>query len=73
MLMVFLIATEKLLGVHPFDGSKILIVAANEVTGFQVSENHLPEILPGIYLLDQVRTIRKIEEPKSANQPVGDY
>ncbi|CAJ1933809.1 unnamed protein product [Sphenostylis stenocarpa] len=115
-----LIATEKLLGVHPFDGSKILIVAANQVTGFQglilnkhiewsflpkleeeleklkeaplslggpvmktgmpllsltrtVSGNHLPEILPGIYFLDQVRTIRKIEELKSANQPVGDY
>ncbi|XP_068495966.1 uncharacterized protein [Phaseolus vulgaris] len=115
-----LIATEKLLGVHPFDASKILIVAANEVTGFQglilnkhiewsslpkleeeleklkeaplslggpvmktgmpllsltrtVSGNHLPEILPGIYLLDQVTTIRKIEELKSANQPVGDY
>ncbi|XP_047157124.1 uncharacterized protein LOC124827974 isoform X2 [Vigna umbellata] len=115
-----LISTEKLLGVHPFDGSKILIVAANEVTGFQglilnkhiqwsllpkleeeleklkeaplslggpVMEtgmpllsltrtlfgNHLPEILPGIYLLDQVTTIRKIEELKSTNEPVGDY
>jgi len=115
-----LIATGKLLGVHPFDGSKILIVAANEVTGFQglilnkhiewsllpkleeefeklkeaplslggpvmkagmpllsltrtVSGNHLPEILPGIFLLDQVTTIRKIEELKSANQPVRDY
>ncbi|KAL5168949.1 UPF0301 protein [Glycine soja] len=115
-----LIATEKLLGVHPFDGSKILIVAANQVTGFQglilnkhiqwsflpkleeglenlkeaplslggpvmktgmpllsltrtVSGNNLPEIIPGIYFLDQVTTIRKIEELKSANQPVGDY
>ncbi|KAL2329123.1 hypothetical protein Fmac_022550 [Flemingia macrophylla] len=115
-----LIATEKLLGVHPFDGSKILIVASNQVTGFQglilnkhiewsilpnleegleklkeaplslggpvmktgmpllcltrtVSGNDLPEILPGIYFLDHVRTIRKIEELKSANQPVVDY
>ncbi|CAI8617158.1 unnamed protein product [Vicia faba] len=30
-----LIATEKLLGVQPFDGSKILIVAADQITGFQ--------------------------------------
>ncbi|KAI5443515.1 hypothetical protein KIW84_012237 [Lathyrus oleraceus] len=30
-----LIATEKLLGVQPFDGSKILIVAANQIAGFQ--------------------------------------
>lgn len=30
-----LIATEKLLGIQPFDGSKILIVAADEIYGFQ--------------------------------------
>ncbi|CAJ2679605.1 unnamed protein product [Trifolium pratense] len=30
-----LIATEKLSGVQPFDASKILIVAADQVTGFQ--------------------------------------
>ncbi|KAJ1388529.1 Thioredoxin-like superfamily [Sesbania bispinosa] len=30
-----LIATEKLLGSQPFDGSKILIVAADRITGFQ--------------------------------------
>lgn len=115
-----LIATEKLVGIRPFDGSKILIVAADQITGFQgliinkhiewsflpeleegfeklkeaplsfggpvmqtgmplssltrtVSSNSLPEILPGIYLLNQVVTIRKIEELKSANQSVGDY
>ncbi|XP_020214255.1 uncharacterized protein LOC109798406 isoform X3 [Cajanus cajan] len=115
-----LIATEKLLGVQPFDGSKIVIVAANQVTGFQglilnkhiewsflpnlekdleklkeaplslggpvmktgmpllsltrtVSGNDLPEVLPGIYFLDHVMTIRKIEELKSANEPVVDY
>ncbi|XP_027354973.1 uncharacterized protein LOC113864927 isoform X2 [Abrus precatorius] len=115
-----LIATEQLLGVQPFDGSKILIVAADQTTGFQgliinkhtewsflpkleegleklkeaplslggpvvktgmpllsltraVSENNLPDILPGIYFLDHVKTLRKIEELKSANQPIGDY
>lgn len=115
-----LIATEKLLGVQPFHESKILIVAADQITGFQgliinkplkwsilskleqdlenlkeaplslggpvlqtgmpllsltrkVSENHLPEILPGIYFLDHLEAIRKIEELKSANQPVADY
>ncbi|XP_057456639.1 uncharacterized protein LOC130747661 isoform X3 [Lotus japonicus] len=30
-----LIATEKLLGIQPFDGSKVLIVAADQITGFQ--------------------------------------
>ncbi|MED6158410.1 hypothetical protein PIB30_032612 [Stylosanthes scabra] len=30
-----LIATEKLSGVQPFDGAKILIVAADQLTGFQ--------------------------------------
>lgn len=115
-----LIATEKLLGVQPFDGSKILIVAANQITGFQgliinkhlnwsflpkleedfktlkeaplsfggpvvktgmplltltriVSGNNLPEILPGVYFLDHIVTISKIEELKSANQPVDSY
>ncbi|KAK7264136.1 hypothetical protein RJT34_31740 [Clitoria ternatea] len=115
-----LIATEKLLGIQPFDGSKILIVAADQITGFKgliinkhikwsilpkleegtenlkeaplslggpvmktgmpllsltrtVSGNNLPEILPGIYFLDHAATIRKIEELKSENLPVGDY
>ncbi|XP_058730226.1 uncharacterized protein LOC131602203 isoform X2 [Vicia villosa] len=115
-----LIATEKLLGVQPFDGSKILIVAANQITGFQGliinkhlnwsflpkleedfktlkeaplsfggpvvktgmpllsltrigSGNNLPEILPGTYFLDHIVTISKIEELKSANQPVDGY
>ncbi|CAK8576816.1 unnamed protein product [Lathyrus sativus] len=112
-----LIATEKLLGVQPFDGSKILIVAANQIAGFQgliinkhlnwsflpklkedfetlkeaplsfggpvvktgmpllsltriVSGNNLPEILPGVYFLDHLATISKIEELKSENQSV---
>lgn len=30
-----LVATEKLLGIQPFDGSKILIVAADQISGFQ--------------------------------------
>lgn len=30
-----LVATDKLLNVHPFDGSKILIVKVNQSTGFQ--------------------------------------
>lgn len=115
-----LIATEKLSEVQLFDGAKILIVAADQLTGFQgliinkhiewsvlpelkegfeklkqaplslggpvmkpgmplssltrtVSGDSLPEILPGVYFLDQVTTIQKIEELKSANQPVGDY
>ncbi|XP_061342135.1 uncharacterized protein LOC133288399 isoform X2 [Gastrolobium bilobum] len=115
-----LIATEKLSGTQPFDGSKILIVAADQITGFQglminkhmqwsslpkleegfeklteaplslggpvvktgmpllsltrtVSINYLPEILPGIYFLDHVATIRKIKQLISENQPAGDY
>ncbi|XP_019413697.1 PREDICTED: uncharacterized protein LOC109325662 isoform X3 [Lupinus angustifolius] len=114
-----LIATEKLVGSRPFDGSKIVIVAADHITGFQgliinkniewsflpkleegfeklkkaplsfggpvaksgmpllsltrtVSGNSLPEILPGIYFLDQVLTIQKIEELKTANEAIGD-
>ncbi|KAL1324408.1 hypothetical protein HN51_034570 [Arachis hypogaea] len=114
-----LIATEKLSGVQPFDRAKILIVAADQLTGFQgliinkpiewnvlptlqegfeklkeaplsfggpvmqsglplsslttVSGGSSPEILPGIYFLDQVTTIRRIEELKSANKPADNY
>ncbi|RYR69960.1 hypothetical protein Ahy_A03g016491 isoform A [Arachis hypogaea] len=114
-----LIATEKLSGVQPFDRAKILIVTADQLTGFQgliinkpiewnvlptlqegfeklkeaplsfggpvmqsglplsslttVSSGSSPEILPRIYFLDQVTTIRKIEELKSANKPADNY
>ncbi|XP_028783756.1 uncharacterized protein LOC114739839 isoform X2 [Neltuma alba] len=116
-----LIATEKLLGIQPFDGSKILIVAADQISGFQgviinkhiewsslpelgggfeilkeaplsfggpvvksgmpflsltrnVSINSLPEILPGVYFLDHLATISKIEEMKSeAGQSIVDH
>ncbi|XP_054825779.1 uncharacterized protein LOC129323201 isoform X2 [Prosopis cineraria] len=116
-----LIATEKLLGSQPFDGSKILIVAADEINGFQglvinkhikwsalpelgegfemlkeaplsfggpvvksgmpflsltrnAFVNSLPEILPGVYFLDHLATISKIEEMKSvANQSMMDH
>ncbi|KAK4264137.1 hypothetical protein QN277_029467 [Acacia crassicarpa] len=116
-----LIATEKLLGIQPFDGSKILIVAADQISGFQgviinkhiewsslpelgggfeilkeaplsfggpvvksgmpflcltrnVSVNSLPEILPGVYFLDHLATMSKIEEMKSeANQSIVDH
>ncbi|XVE92887.1 hypothetical protein REPUB_Repub01dG0142400 [Reevesia pubescens] len=114
-----LTATTKLLNVIPFDKSRIIIVRADEDTGFQglifnkqiswdnldeleegseflkeaplsfggpvlrrgmplvaltrrVSENQYVEVLPGIYFLDQLATLAKIEELKAGNQSIND-
>ena len=114
-----LVATDKLLTVHPFDKSEVLIVKADRVSGFQglimnknikwdvlelekglemLSEaplafggplikggmplvaltrrfvkNEYPEVLMGVYFLDQLATLNKIEELKLGNQSVSDY
>ncbi|KAK4798402.1 hypothetical protein SAY86_030728 [Trapa natans] len=116
-----LVATEKLVGAHPFDGSMILIIKADRDTGFQgiifnkqiswkslgeleegsealreaklslggplvmhefplmaltrrpVKDKSL-EVLPGIYFVDQLRTVAVIDEVKSgATESVIDY
>lgn len=114
-----LVATDKLT-VHPFDKSEILIVKADQVTGFQglIINKHIrwdalneleqglemlaeaplsfggplikggmplvaltrrfvkteyPEVLQGVFFLDQLATIQKIKELKSGNQSVSDY
>lgn len=115
-----LIATEKLLSIQPFGQSLVLIVKADEITGFQgliinkpirwdsLSEleeglemlkeaplsfggplmthgaplvaltqrdtkNQYPEVLPGVYFIDQVATIREIEDFKSGNRSIVAY
>ncbi|ESR50760.1 hypothetical protein CICLE_v10030666mg [Citrus x clementina] len=115
-----LIATDKLLGVHPFENSKILIVKADQSVGFQglifnkhigwdslqelekgldflkeaplsfggplikhrmplvsltrrVTKSQYPEIVPGVYFLDQSATVNEIEELKSGNHSIADY
>jgi putative AlgH/UPF0301 family transcriptional regulator len=115
-----LIATEKLLSIQPFDKSVILIVKADQITGFQgliinkhirwdslheleeglemlkeaplsfggpivehgmplvaltqrATKHRYPEVLPGVYFVDQVATIREIEEFKSDNRSIVDY
>ncbi|XP_056169236.1 uncharacterized protein LOC115675447 isoform X1 [Syzygium oleosum] len=114
-----LVATEKLLGMHPFDNSLILIVKADKVTGFQgliinkpiswdilheleegseflkeaplslggplvnrrlplvsltrANKNQYLEILPGMRFVDQLETIREIDELKAGNGSVADY
>ncbi|KAM1540934.1 hypothetical protein PS1_010924 [Malus domestica] len=114
-----LVATDKLLTVHPFDKSEVLIVKADRVSGFEgliinknikwdvleldkglemLSEaplsfggplvkvgmplvaltrrfvtNEYPEVLPGVYFLDQSATLRKIKEIKLGNQSVSDH
>lgn len=115
-----LIATDKLLGVHPFQNSKVLIVKADQSVGFQglifnkhirwdsvqelekgleflkeaplsfggplikhrmpfviltrqVTKSQYPEIVPGVYFLDQSATINEIEELKSGNHSIADY
>ncbi|XP_041011142.1 uncharacterized protein LOC121254959 isoform X1 [Juglans microcarpa x Juglans regia] len=115
-----LIATEKLLSIQPFGQSLVLIVKADEITGFQgliinkpirwdsLSEleegleilkeaplsfggplmthgaplvaltrsdtkNQYPEVLPGVYFIDQVATIREIEDFKSGNRSIAAY
>lgn len=64
-----LIATEKLLGVQPFDGSKILIVAADQITGFQglIINKHLQwSFLPKLE-----ESLEKLKEaPLSLGGPV---
>ncbi|KAL7163096.1 hypothetical protein ACSBR2_039235 [Camellia fascicularis] len=57
-----LIATEKLLDVHPFDNSTILIVKADESTGFQgliinkhISWDSLEELKEGLEILRATR------------------
>ncbi|XP_028119984.1 uncharacterized protein LOC114317458 [Camellia sinensis] len=57
-----LIATEKLLNVHPFDNSTILIVKADESTGFQgliinkhISWDSLEELKEGLEILRAAR------------------
>ncbi|GMH12500.1 hypothetical protein Nepgr_014341 [Nepenthes gracilis] len=115
----FLVATDKLLGISPFDKARILIVRANRSTGFQglivnkhikwdslpelehvellkeaplsfggpVIDRELPlvaltrkylrdqyiEVLQGVYFLDQLATIREIEEINTGNQSAKDY
>lgn len=114
-----LVATEKLLGMHPFDNSQILIVKADKASGFQgliinkpiswdllheleegseflkeaplslggplvnrrlplacltrVDKNQYLEILPGIRFIDQLETIREIDELRAGNGSVADY
>ncbi|PQQ02186.1 uncharacterized protein Pyn_12588 [Prunus yedoensis var. nudiflora] len=114
-----LVATDKLT-VHPFDKSEILIVKADQVTGFQglIINKHIrwdalneleqglemlaeaplsfggplikggmplvaltrrfvkteyPEVIQGVFFLDQLATIQKIKELKSGNQSVSEY
>lgn len=57
-----LVATEKLLSVHPFDKSTILIVRADQGTGFQgliinkhISWDSLDELEEGLKLLTEAR------------------
>ncbi|XP_015895839.3 uncharacterized protein LOC107429633 isoform X2 [Ziziphus jujuba] len=115
-----LIATKQLLGVKPFDQSKILIVKADQNSGFEglifnkkirwdafdkveegleilteaplsfggpvikygmplvaltktVVGDRYPEILPGIFFLDQSATIHEIKEVKSGKRSIDDY
>lgn len=115
-----LIATEKLLSIQPFDKSLVLIVKADQITGFQglIINKHIrwdslreleeglemlkeaplsfggpliehgnplvsltrratkyqyPEVLPGVYFVDQVATIRQIEEFKTDNRSIADF
>lgn len=56
-----LVATDKLLEVHPFDGSKVLIVKVDQSTGFQglivnkhISWDSLDELEDGLQLLKEV-------------------
>ncbi|KDP43283.1 hypothetical protein JCGZ_24204 [Jatropha curcas] len=114
-----LVATEKI-STQPFDKSQVLIVKADQRTGFQgliynklikwdsldeleqglellkeaplsfggplikrgmpfvaltrrIVNDQYPEIVPGIYFLDQLATLHEIEELKSGNQSVSDY
>ncbi|XP_049381610.1 uncharacterized protein LOC125846275 isoform X1 [Solanum stenotomum] len=55
-----LVATEKLLNVHPFDGSKVLIVKVDQSTGFQglivnkhISWDSLDDLEDGVQLLKE--------------------
>ncbi|XP_019262201.1 PREDICTED: uncharacterized protein LOC109240038 [Nicotiana attenuata] len=55
-----LVATEKLLNVHPFDGSKVLVVKVNQSTGFQglivnkhISWDTLDELEDNLQLLKE--------------------
>lgn len=113
-------ATDKLLNAHPFSESKILVVKADENTGFQglifnkhlnwnslqeledglqllkeaplsyggpVMEREMPlvalcrhpekdqglEVLPGMYFLDQMKTIKLLEELKVGRKSVHGY
>ncbi|KAL1550561.1 hypothetical protein AAHA92_18507 [Salvia divinorum] len=114
-------ATEKLLDVHPFDESKILIVKVDERTGFRglIINKHISwdsleelgegsfeylkeaplsfggpvmmrgmplsalthkfiegrsvEVLPNVYLMDQVATPSLVEDIRGGNQSVGDF
>ncbi|KAM3705711.1 hypothetical protein ACJW31_03G100200 [Castanea mollissima] len=115
-----LVATEKLLGVQPFDKSVILIVKADQINGFQgliinkhirweslheleerfeklkeaplsfggplmirgmplvsitrsATKDQYPEVLPGVYFVDQVATIHEIKEFKSDDQSIADF
>ncbi|XP_030960145.1 uncharacterized protein LOC115981869 isoform X3 [Quercus lobata] len=115
-----LVATEKLLGVQPFDKSVILIVKADQSNGFQgliinkhirweslheleerlemlkkaplsfggplmirgmplvsltrsATKDQYPEVLPGVYFVDQVATIHEIKEFKSDDQSIADF
>ncbi|PON36695.1 Thioredoxin-like fold containing protein [Parasponia andersonii] len=115
-----LIATDKLDNAEPFGKSKILIVKANQSTGFQgliinkyirwdalneledrlqmlteaplcfggplilrgmplvalthrAREDQYPEVLPGVYYLDQLATYNKIVEFRSGNHSIADY
>ncbi|XP_075658409.1 uncharacterized protein LOC142628234 isoform X3 [Castanea sativa] len=115
-----LVATEKLLGIQPFDKSVILIVKADQINGFQgliinkhirweslheleerlemlkeaplsfggplmirgmplvsltrsATKDQYPEVLPGVYFVDQVATIHEIKEFKSDDQSIADF
>lgn len=115
-----LVATDKLLDAHPFDKSTILIVKADQATGFhgliinkhinweslnelaegvdhlkeaplsfggpvvkrgkplvaltrRVFKDQYPEVLPGVYFLDQSATVSEIEGLKSGNESVTEY
>ncbi|KAL6527810.1 hypothetical protein OROMI_029621 [Orobanche minor] len=118
---VVLTATEKLLDVHPFEESKILIVKMDERSGFRglILNKHIGwdslenlgegsfeflkeaplsfggpvmmrgrplaaltykfiegqslEILPNIYLMDQLVTPSLVEDIRAGNQSVGDF
>ncbi|KAL6499625.1 hypothetical protein OROGR_027535 [Orobanche gracilis] len=118
---VVLTATEKLLDVHPFEESKILIVKVDERSGFRglIFNKHISwdsledlgegsfeflkeaplsfggpvmmrgwplaaltykfiegqslEILPNIYLMDQLVTPSLVEDIRAGNQSVGDF